>query len=124
MTDRPKIFVVSSPVPSLFQNIVLYQQTWAEHIVPGHPDVATHIDSVKATVANPSMIIESATEGNFKFINLDVVNELNEPLTVPVKPLGGRMAGKVGVVLTAFFSLSVFGNMIYRRPTNEGEGHD
>jgi len=123
MSENKKIFIVSSPVPGIAKNIVLYEDTWSDHIITKHPEMEPHLESVRQTVQDPSVVQESHTEpGNFLFVNLDVVDQGNRPLRVPVKPLAGKMAGKVAVVRSAYFAEFTNGPIVYRRDSGKGDG--
>lgn len=42
----------------LDREIVLKTKTWNNHIVPGHPEVAGHLDLIKKTVEDPKYILK------------------------------------------------------------------
>jgi hypothetical protein len=83
--------------------------------------MAPHLEAIKETARNPTVIVESqGTPGNFEFINYDIVDSGNQRLKVPVRPLTGKMAGKVAVICSAFFSPTIAGPIVYRRDSGEG----
>ncbi len=49
--------------------VTLFEDTWEEHIIEGHPEMENHLEDVKMTIENPDIIREgrkSDTELYFK----------------------------------------------------------
>jgi len=46
MWFNPKLFQVFCP--ALEYNVILFKQTWEEHVLPTHPDMKNKLDVVKS----------------------------------------------------------------------------
>lgn len=43
------------------QEVLLFDDTWNGHILPGHPEVAPYEDLILPTLTNPELILEDTT---------------------------------------------------------------
>lgn len=108
---RPIRQIVQSPVPSVLPgHIVLYEQTWSQHISTRHTDVPLH--EIETTMSDPCEICTSTTTpGSFVLVNTLATNEYGDQLRVPIKPLGDG----TNVVTTAYYGMAPHGTTTWKR---------
>jgi hypothetical protein len=90
--------------------IILYTDTWEDHIVWGHPDVL--LEHVQNTLDDPDYICASATEpGDWVLVCEGYTNEHGDSIRVAVREVDGQK-----IVTSAYYSQSDWhGRKIWER---------
>ena len=105
----PTLGQVNVPGP-----VVLYEQTWQEHILPEHGDV--DLSHVIEAITNPCYVHQSKTRpvDTVVFTSTNAVNHAGHPIWVPVRDIGD---GKP-FVTSAYYKGSTPGPMVWRKGSN------
>lgn len=83
---RKPLFVVRTP----FWRIpvaTLWDNTWRDHIIKGHPEVIGKLRGVQQTVQRPTLVCEATTPDYFTFVSHTDVDYSGNPLVVVVSTL-------------------------------------
>jgi len=115
---RQKIFSCQTPIPEVFTEGVLYEDTWESHIRDKHPEVDDH-RHIENTLTAPTLILDSSSvTGNYLFINQSVTDLKQRPLRVAVKP-----SGPIGEVVSAYYSSNVTNAGVQVWPKKDAKKH-
>ena len=104
MIIRKPLFSVTTPIPHVLREVVLYEDTWEHHIVAEHQEMSARVSDVQRTAEYPTVILDSfSTAGNYLFINQEILDEEGNSSRVPIKPIKSGL----GLVVSAYFSGNV-----------------
>lgn len=93
---RSVIFIEASPAANL-PPITLYADTWQDHILVNHPEMAHKLETVREIVRNPTLVCQSATESDRAlFMSSAMTSRRGSPLVVAVD-------ARDGTVCTAYY---------------------
>lgn len=82
---RTSVFTVTTPYHGAPQ-VTLMEDTWQEHIVSGHGEMADHQPTVKNALQKPKAVVSGTNEaGNVGFVS-DVLSPNGSPIVVFVNP--------------------------------------
>jgi hypothetical protein len=56
---RPVVFSIRPAGQNLLRTVTLYEDTWQQHIVVNHPDVAGRLADVELTASMPTVMLSS-----------------------------------------------------------------
>ena len=106
---RAPIFdVVPTSIPRQLRpvnRIVLHQDTWDRHIIPGHPELKGKEQDVEDVASDPSVVYSSNSMiTDYLFVKSSVVDSQGRPLRVVVR---------AGIVVTAYYSKAPGGRQIW-----------
>jgi hypothetical protein len=97
--DRKPLFNVATPFPGS-PRVTLFQDTWTEHILPGHLEMTGKEADVQAVVTSPTLILAGSTNPNYvAYVNDMVTSSRGTPLAVIVDP-------QEQVICTAYYNRS------------------
>ncbi len=90
---RRPLFVSQTPVPGL-PVLTLYEDTWNNHIVARHPELADQAHAFESVVSNPTQVVISTNNrAYYTFVNETVRStSRNKLLTVHVDPVAQVIA--------------------------------
>ena len=90
--------------------IILYTDTWTDHILWGHPEV--DLGHVHDTLADPDYVCASETEpGDWVLVCEGNTNEYGDPMRVAVRDVGGQL-----IVTSAYYADAQWhGQVLWRR---------
>jgi hypothetical protein len=96
---RKPLFVIATPLEGL-SNVTLYEDTWTDHIVKGHPVMADKQELVRMTTAAPTVItLGTSNQGYMVFVNQAETSSSGSPLTVVIDP-------RDQIICTAYYNRS------------------
>jgi hypothetical protein len=103
---RDVIFTAQTPTPELVETVTLHRDTYYDHILEYHSDMAGMVDHIQSAVEQPYVVFASKKiPDRLLFVSSSVVSpRRRDPLTVTVDRGGGA-----GAVTTAH----------YRRPRRD-----
>jgi hypothetical protein len=96
--EQDEIFTVSTPVPGV-ETATLYQNIWAEHIEPNHPEMLGLQGVVAKTLRNPTFVCAGDNDERLMFVSYTEKALNGKPAVVLVSKTSDE--GKP-IVVTAF----------------------
>lgn len=110
---RQQLFVAATPVPSL-PRVVLFSDTWNNHILMGHPEMAGKEGEVHTILTQPTLVCSSASDATRAiFMNSAITSARGSPLTVVVDH-------NAAVVCTAYYNRNHVPGVILWAPPEKG----
>jgi|SRR5215469_3855758 len=82
---RPILFTIVPVGQKLVRGVTLYENTWFDHIIVGHPELIDRLEMVEMTIAVPTTIYESSSvAGSLLFYRSGMVDDAGRFLRVVV----------------------------------------
>lgn len=94
---RRRIFTVETPVPEC-RVVTLYEDTWDQHIITGHPEMIGHLGAVEQALVAPTFVCDGNLGDSFQFVNATPEPDILSPTIVVVH---GVSTGEL-IVKTAY----------------------
>ena len=104
---RPVLFDIAPAGQNLVTRVILYEDTWHNHIVGRHPEMNGNLHLIEAVLSAPSAIYEGTSTStiDYLFVRAGVADSAGRSLRVVVR--------SGGVVITAYFTSATGGSRLW-----------
>lgn len=100
---RWPLFIQPTPF-RIVGTATLYEDTWLNHVLPKHIEVAGKLPQIQATLAQPFAVVSASEVGYYTFVSNSEVAPTGHPLIVVVSTVDtGGVQVESPVVATAFY---------------------
>jgi len=95
MARKKPIFTIETPFERA-KSVTLFQNTWEEHIVAGHPEMEGELAAVETALLTPHFVCTGNVESRYQFVST------SSGIAMPTVVVVTTQADEGNVVLTAF----------------------
>lgn len=96
---RWPLFIANTPFPPT-PTVKLHEETWKNHVLPNHPEMAGKDAQVKHTLEAPLVVCSATAADYYTFVSNSELDSKGKPLIVVVSP--NDSSGEA-VVATAYY---------------------